>query len=739
MTADAAPAPRTKPLSLRFSVTPFVEVLVLAGAIAIATGTYFIISSGHASPILLTPLLVALMLVANLVPGVALLVLLGRRIAMRRAARSPIGGRGRLHVRLVALFSVIAAVPTLLVVIFASLLFQYGVEFWFSDRARGMLENATTLAQENYKAELNRVSSETATMGGDLADYLSANSLDEKRFSQYFGYQVYRRNLSEAVIARVGSDGQARVLAMVNLYDRPLDRVITPEIVASIKRGAPSVIIQSKDRAAAVVKLNYGDDTYLYAARIFDPELSTQLKRGETILSDYRTLQTRSRSLQLKFNAALLFISLLIVGIAVWIALEVADRLVRPVGELVAAAHRVATGDLTARVPDPKTDDEVGTLGNAFNQMTGRLQAQTGALESRRALIEAVMSGVTAGVISIAADGTIRLINRSAAMLLHTGDENLVGRPLALISPELDALIGGDTREAIVEVDVEGDQRTLAVKITRAVEGPILTFDDITGQLLDQRRAAWADVARRIAHEIKNPLTPIQLAAERLQRRYNKQLPNDDGTFTRLTETIVRQVGDLRRMVDEFSSFARMPKPIFREESLLDIARQALFLHEVAHPLVRFELIHDDPGPELICDRRQIGQALTNLVKNAVEAIEARGEGSSGEVVMTLVEAGNTVTVCVADNGVGLPAARERLVEPYVTTRARGTGLGLAIVKKIVEEHCGTMTFGDREGGGTMVKMVFDTAALAAIDTGDRDATEGEDDRRAPELTRNRT
>jgi len=739
MTADAAPAPRTKPLSLRFSVTPFVEVLVLAGAIAIATGTYFIISSGHASPILLTPLLVALMLVANLVPGVALLVLLGRRIAMRRAARSPIGGRGRLHVRLVALFSVIAAVPTLLVVIFASLLFQYGVEFWFSDRARGMLENATTLAQENYKAELNRVSSETATMGGDLADYLSANSLDEKRFSQYFGYQVYRRNLSEAVIARVGSDGQARVLAMVNLYDRPLDRVITPEIVASIKRGAPSVIIQSKDRAAAVVKLSYGDDTYLYAARIFDPELSTQLKRGETILSDYRTLQTRSRSLQLKFNAALLFISLLIVGIAVWIALEVADRLVRPVGELVAAAHRVATGDLTARVPDPKTDDEVGTLGNAFNQMTGRLQAQTGALESRRALIEAVMSGVTAGVISIAADGTIRLINRSAAMLLHTGDENLVGRPLALISPELDALIGGDTREAIVEVDVEGDQRTLAVKITRAVEGPILTFDDITGQLLDQRRAAWADVARRIAHEIKNPLTPIQLAAERLQRRYNKQLPNDDGTFTRLTETIVRQVGDLRRMVDEFSSFARMPKPIFREESLLDIARQALFLHEVAHPLVRFELIHDDPGPELICDRRQIGQALTNLVKNAVEAIEARGEGSSGEVVMTLVEAGNTVTVCVADNGVGLPAARERLVEPYVTTRARGTGLGLAIVKKIVEEHCGTMTFGDREGGGTMVKMVFDTAALAAIDTGDRDATEGEDDRRAPELTRNRT
>lgn len=738
MTADTAPAKRTRALSLRFSVTPFVELLVLAVAVAIATGSYFIIVSGANSPTLLTPLLVALLLVSNLVPGVALLVLLGRRIAMRRAARSPMGGRGRLHVRLVALFSVIAAVPTLLLVIFASLLFQYGVEFWFSDRARGMLENATSLAQENYKAELHRVSEETLTMSGDLADYLKSYSIDSDEFSKGFGFQVFRRNLSEAVITRVMPDGQMQALALVNPYDRALDRVITAPMITGINQGSPSIIVQNKDRAAAVVKLAYGNNTYLYAARIFDPQLATQLKRGETILSDYRTLQTRSRSLQLKFNAALLFISLLIVGIAVWIALEVADRLVRPVGELVAAAHRVATGDLTARVPTPKTEDEVGTLGTAFNQMTRRLQEQTGALESRRALIEAVMSGVTAGVISIAGDGTIRLINRSAAMLLHTGDEDLVGKPLADISPELDTVIRGETREAIVEVDVDGEPRTLAVKIARADEGPILTFDDITGQLLDQRRAAWADVARRIAHEIKNPLTPIQLAAERLQRRYNKQLPNDDGTFTRLTETIVRQVGDLRRMVDEFSSFARMPKPTFHEESLVDIARQTLFLHEVAHPSIHFDLIHDDPAPMLVCDRRQIGQALTNIVKNAVEAIDARGEGSEGAVTMTLTQQGASLTVTVADDGVGLPAARERLVEPYVTTRARGTGLGLAIVKKIVEEHCGTIAFTDREGGGTVVTMVFDTASLAAMDTGGRDTTEGED-RRTPELTRNRT
>ncbi len=259
-------------------------------------------------------------------------------------------------------------------------------------------------------------------------------------------------------------------------------------------------------------------------------------------------------------------------------------------------------------------------------------------------------------------------------------------------------------------------ERTLAVRIARTDAGPILTFDDITQQVLDQRRAAWADVARRIAHEIKNPLTPIQLAAERLQRRYGGIVEAGDTTFARLTETIVRQVGDLRRMVDEFSSFARMPKPVFREEALVDTARQSLFLHEVAHPGVRFELIHDEPGPTLVCDRRQIGQALTNIVKNAVEAIEAKGMGE-GIVAMTLGQQGQRfVTVEVADSGIGLPAERERIVEPYMTTRARGTGLGLAIVKKIVEEHLGTMMFSDRVGGGSVVTMTFDAAALAAGD-----------------------
>jgi two-component system nitrogen regulation sensor histidine kinase NtrY len=738
MKADASIMDAPIATNRRFSVTPFVELLVLGVALAIAVGSYFMLRSSGPSQNILTPPLVAFLLVANLLPGIALLVLLGRRIAVRRAARSPIGGRARLHVRLVAMFSLIAAVPTLLVVIFASLLFQYGVEFWSSQRTAALVGNARSLVQENFQREVERVEGNAVAMGPDLVGYLQTTPIESKRFQELLFLQTYNRELSEAMIVR---KGEANPLIVLNPYGRSTENIISRDVMDRLDRGEQVVPIADSKRVGAAVKLAYGKDTYLYTSRLVEDRLAVQLKRGDAIIADYNALQTRSRALQLRFNAALLVVSLLIVGIAVWIALVVADRLVRPVGELVAAAHKVASGDLTARVPLPKTNDEVGTLANAFNAMTDQLQAQTGALESRRALIEAVMSGVSAGVVSIAKDGTIRLINRSATELLNTGADSPVGRQLADIAPELAALIDTDQRDAIVEVDARGDARTLAVRIARADAGPILTFDDITQQLLDQRRAAWSDVARRIAHEIKNPLTPIQLAAERLQRRYGKQLPNDDGTFARLTETIVRQVGDLRRMVDEFSSFARMPKPLFQRESLVDMARQSLFLHEVAHPGVRFALEQDGEAFDLVCDRRQIGQALTNIVKNAVEAIEAR-DAEDGEIIMTLSgDPARQVTVQIADNGVGLPAARDRIVEPYMTTRARGTGLGLAIVNKIVEEHCGTMTFGDREGGGTLVTMRFDAAALARLDTGtDKDADSDDDDNRRPaDLNRIRT
>lgn len=730
----------------RFAVTPAVEMLVLAVAIATALASYFVIVGTDAPQRLIAPPLVALLLVANLVPGIALLMLLGRRIAMRRAARSPVGGGGRLHVRLVALFSIVAAVPMLLVTIFASLLFQYGVQFWYSDQARGMLENATALAQSSYARQLNRWQEATVTMASDMSGYLRERPMQSPDFPGWFLQQVYYRSLSEAALFKVTPQNEIQTLAVVDPYKIDFARQVTPQTIAKLRTGQSAVVTVTGDRIQTITLLPGSDELFLYAGRVEDTKLmSGQTARASEVLTSYRSLLARSRSLQLRFNAALLAISLLIVGIAVWIALAVADRLVRPVGELVDAARRVAGGDLTARVPDPRSRDEVGTLANAFNQMTGRLQEQNtelltanGQLENRRALIEAVMAGVSAGVIATGRERTITIANDSATALLGTGVGGLVGRRLADVAPELDAMIDGGDREAIVEVGQGGEVRTLAVRIARPTTGPILTFDDITQQLLDQRRAAWSDVARRIAHEIKNPLTPIQLAAERLQRRYGGKIEAQDGTFSRLTDTIIRQVGDLRRMVDEFSSFARMPKPVFREESLVDAARQALFLHEVAHPGIGFHLVHDDPGLALVCDRRQIGQALTNIVKNAVEAIETRGE-PGGSVTMTLIQdQGRTVSIMVADTGIGLPADRDRIVEPYVTTRARGTGLGLAIVKKIIEEHCGTIGFSDRPGGGTLVTMIFDAKALAALDQG-ASAPELAGEGQLAMMTRNRT
>lgn len=731
---NAGPAPVSAyPASVRgFTVTPLIETAVLVLAIAVAIGTYFVVAHTGRPEGLISPAVVALLLVANLVPGVVLMMLLGRRIARRRAAISPVGGEGRLHVRLVALFSTVAAVPMVLVTIAASLLFQYGVQFWYSDRARGVFENATTLTRASYNQILQRWEEATVTMATDVSRELEDREIDDPRFIPFLFQQTYYRSLSEALLFQMPQKGELQTLAFVNPYDLDLARQVSTDAVAQLERGQRSVVTVTGDRIQTVTRLPGSTGLFLYAARVTDPkEMTTQTQRAEGALANYRALLIRARTLQLQFNAALLLMSLLIVGVAVWIALAVADRLVRPVGELVDAARRVERGDLGARVPETTERDEVGTLASAFNRMTERIEEQNHALltanaqlDSRRALIEAVMSGVSAGVVSIAPDRTIRLINSSAEMLLGL-KETPIGKPLAMIAPELDELLDGAAREAIVQLTAAGEARTFAVRIARDGTGPILTFDDITQQLLDQRRAAWSDVARRIAHEIKNPLTPIQLAAERLQRRYGSKVEAGDTTFARLTETIVRQVGDLRRMVDEFSSFARMPKPVFREESLVDVARQTMFLHEVAHSGVQFRIIHQEPGPLLVCDRRQIGQALTNIVKNAVEAIEGTGR-SDGIVEMTLLEETGRVTITVADDGVGLPVERDRIVEPYMTTRARGTGLGLAIVNKIVEEHFGTIAFADRPAGGTLVTITFDTTMLAGLAGLDDETTNGE-------------
>jgi two-component system nitrogen regulation sensor histidine kinase NtrY len=716
----------------RGSYMPLIEGLTLFAVVAMAAISYFIITQEGSAETLLTPPLVAGLLVANLVPAMALMVLVARRMAMRRAARSPIGGRGRLHVRLVALFSVLASVPTLLVVIFASLLFQSGLD---SGRTQTVIKNAQEVASQYRKDQVAEVRLEVETMGKDVVRWANESGFDDPQFGDFMVDQTARRYLLETALLTISRTGEIQMQGGVNLYDRPLEDRFPAATLLKLKAGQAIAKEEGGDRVEAVVRLDPQALVYVYGARAVNARLLKLAEEAQSAASDYQKTLTRARTIQFRFNAVMLLVSLLIVGVSIWIALKLADRMVRPVGELVDAARRVTAGDLTARVaagehsarsPGPRVQDEIGILGRAFNRMTKRLEEQTGdlvsanaQLDSRRAFIEAVLAGVTAGIISLDQERNVRLINSSAEALLKTDKDRAVGRKLAELAPELDAHLDSDEREDIIQFASGGEPRTLAVKRVRVEGGHVLTFDDITEQLLDQRRAAWSDVARRIAHEIRNPLTPIQLAAERLQRRYGKEITSDAGTFEQLTGTIVRQVGDLRRMVDEFSSFARMPKPVFREEKIADIVREALFLHQVAHPDIGFTLDAPEPSPLLVCDRRQLGQALTNVVKNGVEAIQQKREEGRREgedrIAVVVRASDSRISIEVADTGIGLPGDRGRLTEPYMTTRAKGTGLGLAIVKKIVEEHFGSLEFDDSAGGGTLVRLVFDAESLARL------------------------
>ena len=702
---------------------PLVELAVVLLLIAIATATYFIVTSPGEGE-LLDPSLVAVLLVANLVPAMALLVLVARRFAIRRAARTKIGGRGRLHVRLVGLFSVVASVPTLLVVIFASVLLQSGVNFWFSEQVRSTISNSREATETYRQEQLIDLTAEMQAMGGDVVTRVNAFGFTD--IGEFLFRQTVNRKLLETAILTINSEGEIQNQAMVNLYDRPLDTRFKAEELLAMSAGEVKTQFGDSSRIEGVIRLDPEARLFVYGSRNAAVLLS-MIRNAEAATGEYQSVLDRSRSYQVQFNAALFIGSLLIVAFAIWIALQLADRLVRPIGQMAEAARQVTAGDLAARVPNARGRDEIGLLGKAFNRMTTRLEEQTGALvganrqlENRRALIEAVLSGVTAGIISVDRERRVQLINRSAEALLRTSERDLVGQRLADIAPELDRHLGEEEGEDVVKITRDGAEHTLAVKRVKADGGHVLTFDDITEQLLDQRRAAWSDVARRIAHEIKNPLTPIQLAAERLQRRFGKEIDTDPATFEKLTGTIVRQVGDLRRIVDEFSSFARMPKPVFREEPIADVARQALFLHEVAHPDIAFSFEAPEPPPTLVCDRRLIGQALTNIVKNAVEAIQQRQDESDGarsgdRIEMTIREEERSLLLSISDTGVGLPADCRRITEPYMTTRAKGTGLGLAIVKKIVEDHAGRIEFADMPGGGTIVTLVFDREALSRM------------------------
>jgi len=507
-----------------------------------------------------------------------------------------------------------------------------------------------------------------------------------------------------------------------------------PPKPSDIAQAAQGAIVVDGDyetgQVRALIHMQALNDAYLLVVRVVDPAVLNYYRRTREAVSEYNRLDQNRSQVQLIFAALYVVVSLVILLSAIWLGLWAANRLVRPISSLISAAERVSEGDLKAQVEVERDDDEVGLLGRAFNRMTGQLDAQRSALvfanrqnDERRRFTEAVLAGVSAGVIGLDHDGRITIVNKAAARLLGAAPEEIEGRHYADAVPELAVLIRRAISEPVgrasgeVTVKRGANTRSLSVQVAseRGADGSgfVATFDDITDLVSAQRTAAWADIARRIAHEIKNPLTPIQLSAERLKRKYAGEISTDPDVFTQCTDTIIRQVGDIGRMVDEFSSFARMPTPVMHRENALELLQQAVFLQRVAHPQITFETHKPEAPVYLECDGRLVAQALTNVLKNAGESIGARiskGNQAPGRIVITLEQKDSATIFRVADNGVGLPEEhRDRLTEPYVTTRVKGTGLGLAIVRKVMEDHGGELALRDvdKDEPGAEVIMTF--------------------------------
>jgi two-component system nitrogen regulation sensor histidine kinase NtrY len=664
------------------------------------------------------------LLVADLVIAVALVALLAVRLTQLWLDRRRGAAGSRLHMRLVLVCSLFTITPTLIVTIILSLLVINLTDFIVKP-AQASYEAARQIGEPVRRAREEEILRDIGAISGPL----QALGIDGIRD------QVVTTSLLERLI-----DGRPMIEAIVIDADKGvLERAVAPN-GTGLKDPMPSqqamyravnlngpVEIQAPDGAYFVMQLFVAEPLFLVTGHAVDLRVVDYIKSVEFAGSFYSQIEQAMQRSQLLIFVVCGAIALLMLLAAVWLAVLFASRLTEPIGGLMAAAERVRGGDLTARVEEGPPNDELGQLTRSFNRMASQIEQQRGdlidvnkELDTRRRLTDAVLAGVSAGVLSVDSAGIITRTNRSALELLTLPEDGVVERPLIAVMPELAPLVEQAVErpdrltQGQVEIVQGGTRRILLVRISAASDaGSVVTFDDVTDLMSAQRMAAWGDVARRIAHEIKNPLTPIQLSAERLKRRYLKQIKEDPETFSICTDTIIRQVGDIGRMVDEFSSFARMPRPTVKPEDAKELCQQSLFLQRQGNPDIRYvSTLPDRPVP-LICDRRQVSQVLTNILKNSAEAIEGREAAPGqtlppGEIALSLRDDDATVRIIVDDNGKGLPKEdRGRLTEPYMTTRSKGTGLGLAIVKKIMEDHGGYLALDDREGGGARISLVF--------------------------------
>jgi len=699
------------------TATPMPVASRLIGAIAVgvallsATATFLVLAG--LTPISPVHQVVVDLLLGNVVTGLLLLGIIGREFWVVVQARRRGRAGSRLHVQIVGLFAVIAAVPTILVSVVASTTLDRALDRYFSSRTRAMIEQSLIVANAYVTDHAEIIRSEILAMAYDVGRAKPLFDQNRDQFRDFLTAQAKARGLSAAIVIKPdGSTVERADVTMAKPVVLP-----SPELLSHITDTDPQVaLIPQGDHVAAAIKLRGYDDMYLYVAQMLDPQVVAQLTATRESISEYANLEARRLGIQIAFALMFAVIALIVLLSSAWIGLDFANRLVAPIRRLIGAANVVSTGNLNIQVPVRASEGDLAHLGETFNKMTSELRTQhedivraRDLIDSRRRFTEAVLSGASAGVIGVTADGRITILNRSAERLIGRAESEALGRPLREIAPELGEVLAaarGSNQRLIqrqIALSRNGQERNFSIRVTSeqapdSDHGYVITIDDITELVLAQRSSAWADIARRIAHEIKNPLTPIQLSAERLRRKYGKLIVDDAGVFEQCTDTIVRQVDDIKRMVDEFSRFARMPTPVIADEDLADAVRQVVFLLRVGHPDIDFEVELPAEAMPARFDRRLISQALTNIVKNATEAIGAvpQAERGRGRITVSARREGKEAIIDVVDNGIGLPKEnRARLLEPYVTTREKGTGLGLAIVGRILEEHGGRIELRD--------------------------------------------
>lgn len=683
----------------------------IAVGIALLSALVTFLVLADLTPIAPTHYVVVTLLLVNVATVVLLLAIIAREVWQVVQARRKGRAAARLHVRIVGLFSIIAAVPAILVAVVASVTLDRGLDRLFSSRTRTAIENSVIVAEAYLRDHAQTTRSDIIVLAFEITRAKELFDTNRERMNQLLTLQANVRGLGAAIILNDDLSVAARAAVPVQqTFSTP-----SLEQLATVTEDEPQIVLlPDTSYVAAILKLRGYDNKYLYIARLMDPRVIAQLRETQVTATEYALVESRRLGVQVAFALMYTVIALIVLLSAVWIGLNFANRLVAPIRRLIGAANVVSTGNLYVQVPIRRSEGDLAQLGETFNRMTQELRAQRNdivrardTIDSRRRFTEAVLSGASAGVIGVDGEGRISIMNRSAEKLVGCHEAAALGHPVASIVPELGQIMetaqsGARVAQDQVTLTRGGRDRNLSVRVTseqssEAHHGYVITLDDITELVAAQRSSAWADIARRIAHEIKNPLTPIQLSAERLRRKYGKTITDDPAVFQQCTDTIVRQVDDIRRMVDEFSKFARMPKAVIAREDVADTVRQAVFLQKVSNSEIDFDVETAEDPMFAHFDRRLISQGLTNIVKNATEAIAARPAGAErGHIRVAATRDGDHIVIDVIDNGIGLPKeGRSRLLEPYVTTREKGTGLGLAIVGRILEEHGGSIELRD--------------------------------------------